>query len=257
VSSRPTNNNPEVAMRAADVMTVEPVSISPDASILEAIGVMLQRKFSGLPVVDLNGSLVGIVTEGDLLRRTETGTKRKRPRWIEFLVGPVRLATEYVHASGRKVREVMSREVHTISEDTPLEEVVELMERHQIKRLPVVRGGKLVGIVSRANLLRALARVVGETKPAADDDASIRTCIYAELQRQPWAPVNLLDIVVRNGVVHLWGVLLDERQREAIYVVLENTPGVKSIEDHLVWVEPMSGLTIPMPEESEPQAKAS
>jgi CBS-domain-containing membrane protein len=116
------------------------------------------------------------------MSRTETGTKRKRPRWIEFLVGPGRLATEYVHASGRKVREVMSREIQTISEDTPLEEVVELMERHRIKRLPVVRGGKLVGIVSRANLLRALASVVGETSPAANDDASIRTRIYAELR---------------------------------------------------------------------------
>jgi CBS domain-containing protein len=233
-------------MRAADVMTLEPVSISPDASILEAIRVILQRKFSGLPVVDSNGSLVGIVTEGDLLRRTETGA----------LIGFGRLASEDVHASGRRVREVMSPKVHTITEDTPLEEVVQLMERHQIKRLPVVRDGKLVGIVSRANLLRALASVVSETKPAGDD-LSIRTRIYAELRKQPWVPINLLDIVVRNGVVHLWGVLLDERQREAIYVVLENTSGVKTIEDHLVWMEPMLGLAIPMPEGGEPRAKAS
>ncbi|HMF20520.1 MAG TPA: CBS domain-containing protein, partial [Pseudolabrys sp.] len=140
-------------MRAADVMTVQPVSVSPDASILEAIRVMLQRRFSGLPVVDASGALVGIVTEGDLLRRTETGTQRKRPRWIEFLIGPGRLATEYVHASGRKVREVMSQDVQAVTGDTPLEEIVRLMERHQIKRLPVVDSGKLVGIVTRANLL--------------------------------------------------------------------------------------------------------
>ncbi len=244
-------------MRAADVMTVQPVSISPDASILEAIRVMLQRRFSGLPVVDAGGALVGIVTEGDLLRRTETGTQRKRPRWIEFLIGPGRLATEYVQTSGRKVREVMSQDVQAVTGDTPLEEIVRLMERHQIKRLPVVDSGKLVGIVTRANLLRALATLASETKAEANDDPSIRARIYAELEKQPWAPINMLDIVVRKGVVHLWGVLLDERQREALYVVVENTSGVKGIEDHLVWVEPMSGIAIPMPEDGAPQAKAS
>jgi len=244
-------------MRAADVMTVQPVSISPDASILEAIRVMLQRRFSGLPVVDTSGALVGIVTEGDLLRRTETGTQRKRPRWIEFLIGPGRLATEYVQTSGRKVREVMSQDVQAVTGDTPLEEIVRLMERHQIKRLPVVDSGKLVGIVTRANLLRALATLASETKAEANDDPSIRARIYAELEKQPWAPINTLDIVVRKGVVHLWGVLLDERQREALYVVVENTSGVKGIEDHLVWVEPMSGIAIPMPEDGAPQAKAS
>jgi CBS domain-containing protein len=244
-------------MRAADVMTVKPVSISPDASIIEAIRLMLQRRFSGLPVVDKNDALVGIVTEGDLLRRAETGTQRKRPRWIELLIGPGKLATEYVHTSGRQVRDVMSPKVQTVTEDASLEDIVQLMERHQIKRLPVVRGDKLVGIVTRANLLRALAIVASETKPATADDTSIRGRIYAELEQQPWAPINLLDIVVRKGVVHLWGVLLDERQRDAIHVAVENTPGVKSIEDHLVWVEPMSGIAIPMPEDSEPQAKAS
>ena len=245
-------------MRAVDVMTVDPVSISPEESIVEAIRLMLQRKFSGLPVVDGTGALVGIVTEGDLLRRTETGTQRKRPRWIEFLIGSGRLANEYVQASGRKVHDVMTYDVHTVTEDTPLDDIVQHMERYQIKRLPVVRDGKLVGIVTRANLLRALASVVGETKPvAAADDASIRAQIYAELQKQPWAPVNMLDIVVRDGIVHLWGVVLDERQREAIHVVAENTPGVKGIEDHLVWVEPMSGMAIPAADESEARAKAS
>jgi CBS domain-containing protein len=245
-------------MRAVDVMTVDPVSISPEDSIVEAIRLMLQRKFSGLPVVDSTGALVGIVTEGDLLRRTETGTQRKRPRWIEFLIGSGRLANEYVQASGRKVHDVMTYDVRTVTEDTSLDDIVQQMERYQIKRLPVVRGGKLVGIVTRANLLRALASVVVEAKPvAAADDTSIRTKIYAELQKQPWAPVNMLDIVVRDGIAHLWGVVLDERQREAIRVVAENTAGVKGIEDHLVWVEPMSGMAVPAADESEAHARAS
>jgi CBS domain-containing protein len=247
----------EDAMRAADVMTVQPVSIAPDAPIVDAIHMMLQRRFSGLPVVDQHGALVGILTEGDLLRRTETGTQRRRPRWIEFFIGPGRLASEYVQATGRKVREVMSTEVHTVTEDASLEDIVELMERHRIKRVPVMRDGKVVGIITRANLLYALASIVGETKPAAGDDASIRSRIYAELEKQPWAPINLIDIVVRNGVVHLWGVVLDERQREAIHVAVENSSGVKSIEDHLVWVEPVSGMALPGPEDTASEAKAS
>ena len=190
-------------MRAADVMTPDPVCISPDASIADAIRLLLERKFSGLPVVDARGSLVGIVTEGDLLRRTETGTQRKRPSWIEFLMGPGRLATEYVQTTGRKVNDVMTPEVRTVTEDAPLDEIVHLMERHQIKRLLVVRDSKLVGIVTRANLLHALASVAAETKPGPASDTSIRERLYAELKSQRWAPVGLINVVVRNGVVHL------------------------------------------------------
>jgi CBS domain-containing protein len=238
-------------MRAIDIMTLEPVCVAPEASIVEAIQLMLQRKFSGLPVVDARGSLVGIVTEGDLLRRAETGTQRRRPRWIEFLMGTGRLATEYVHASGRKVIEVMTPDVRTVTEDTSLDDIIHLMERYQIKRVPVVRAGKLVGIVSRANLLRALASVVAETKPVPTDDAAIRERLYAELRKQPWAPVNMINVVVRNGVVHLWGTLFDERHRGAICVAAENISGVKAVEDHMVWVEPMSGMVM-MPEENTP-----
>src|SRR5262249_18414619 len=191
------------AMRAADVMTPDPVCISPDASITDAIRLLLERKFSGLPVVDARGALVGIVTEGDLLRRTETGTQRKRPGWIEFLMGPGRLATEYVQTAGRKVSDVMTPQVRTVTEDAPLVEIVHLMERYQIKRVPVVRDSKLVGIATRANLLHALASVAAETKPGPASDTSIREQLYAELKSQRWAAVGLINIVVRNGVVHL------------------------------------------------------
>jgi CBS domain-containing protein len=129
-------------MQAADVMTPDPIYIAPDASINEAIQLMLERKFSGLPVVDGRGSLVGIVTEGDLLRRTETGTQRKRPGWIEFIMGAGRLAAEYQQSTGRKVSDVMTPEVRSVNEDAPLEEIVRVMERHQVKRLLVVHGDK-------------------------------------------------------------------------------------------------------------------
>lgn len=239
-------------MKAADIMTPNPVTVQPDTSITEAIRLMLQRKFSGLPVTNDKGVLVGILTEGDFLRRAETGTQRKRPRWIEFFIGPGRLASEYAHSAGRTVHEVMTASVHTISDDAPLDQIVKIMERHQVKRLPVMRDGKLVGIVSRANLLHALASVAKETKPATVDDLSIRERLIAELNRQPWAPVNMVDVVVRNGVVHLWGTILDERQRQGIRVAAENTLGVKSVEDHLVWVEPTTGMVIPPLEEDKP-----
>ena len=145
-------------MRVRDVMTSPVISIAPDSTVLEAVRIMLLRRISGLPVIDKSGSLVGIVTEGDFLRRAETGTQRRRPRWLEYLLGPGRLADEYTRSHGRKVHEIMTFGALSITEDTPLDEVVRLMEKRQIKRLPVVRGNEVVGIVSRANLVHAACR---------------------------------------------------------------------------------------------------
>jgi len=144
-------------MLAGDVMTQGVISVAPDASVMQAGALMLKHQISGLPVVDSSGILLGIISEGDFLRRAELGTQRRRARWLEFLIGPGRLASEYVHACGRKVTEIMTPAPYTVGEATPLTEVVQLMERHQIKRVPVVYGRRLVGIVSRADLLRALA----------------------------------------------------------------------------------------------------
>jgi CBS domain-containing protein len=229
-------------------MTREVVSIAPDASVMEAVRLMLQHKISGLPVVDAAGKLQGVVTEGDFLRRVETGTERKRSRLVEFLLGPGRLATDYVHATGRKVDEVMTPDARTVGEDEPLEKVVHLMERYRIKRVPVVRGDKVVGIVTRANLMRALASLALAEHPVAADDASIRERLLAELKRQSWAPVGLIDVVVKDGVVKLSGALTDERERQAIRIAAENIPGVKKVEDHLVWIEPNTGVIVEAPE---------
>ena len=241
-------------MKARDVMTWGVNSIEADASVMRAAQLMLQHKISGLPVVDAHGKLVGIVTEGDFLRRGEIGTQRRRPRWLEFLIGPGRLATEYVRACGRKVSEIMTPNPRTIAEDTSLDKIVELMERHRIKRLPVVEDGKLVGVVSRANLMHALASLAREAKPSAEGDAVIRDRIQAELAKQSWAPQ--INVVVRDGVVELWGVITDDRERQAFIVAAENVPGVKVVHDHLVLIEPMSGMIF-QSEEDESQAKAS
>jgi CBS domain-containing protein len=228
-------------MNAADVMTVKPVTVRPDSPVADAVALMLQHKISGLPVVDVDDHLVGIVTEGDFLRRAETATERKRPRWLEFIISPGRLADEYVHSHGQKVSEVMTQEVASVSEDTPLQEIVLLMERRRIKRVLVVRGSKLVGIVSRANLLQALAGLPQLSSHGATDDVAIRGRLLQELERQPWLPRATINVIVQNGVVHLWGCIFDERERDAMRVAAENLSGVKSVVDHLVWVEPVSG----------------
>jgi len=229
-------------MKAQDVMSRDVVTVTPDATILHAARLMLQRKFSGLPVVDSAGALVGMVTEGDFLRRVETGTLRRRPRWIEFFMGPGPLAAEYTHATGRLVNEVMTRDVVTATEETPLQDVVDLMERHHVKRLPVVRGSELVGIVTRQNLLRALIGRSSQADAAESSDKAIRERLLGELKQQPWAP--LIDVLVEGGRVKLVGTIFDDRQRDAIRVAAENIPGVKSIEDQLAWIEPMSGMVI-------------
>ena len=155
-------------MQVRDVMTLNVISIGADESIVKGARLMLQNRISGLPVVDKEGELIGMVTEGDFLRRGELGTQRRRPKWLEFIVGPGKLAEEYVHTSGRKVEDVMTPDPWTIREDDSLEAVVEMMEHHHIKRLPVTRGGRMVGIVSRANLLHALVSVARDmpTPPA-------------------------------------------------------------------------------------------
>jgi CBS domain-containing protein len=234
-------------MKAKDVMTADVLTVTEDASVLEAIRLMLQRRISGLPVVDASGTPVGMVTEGDLLRRAEIGTERHHARWIEFLAGPGRGADEYAHAHGRKVRDVMTREVHTVPEHAALNDALDSMERYHVKRVPVMRGRRMIGIVTRSNLLRAIAGLARATRPVSANDATIRENLVAELKKQPWAPMASIDLLVSDGVVTFSGAILDDRQRQALRVAAENIPGVKKVEDHLVWIEPMSGTVIAAP----------
>ncbi len=238
-------------MNAADIMTSAVVTVNADATVLDAGHAMLAHRVSGLPVVDWQGRLVGMLTEGDLLHRAETGTERHRSRWVELLIGPGRMAQEYTHTHARKVSEVMTSRLVAIAPDTALDQVVALMERHRVKRLPVVENHRLLGIVSRADLLRALVDKTNAAPPPANaTDREIHDRIVAELTRQPWAPRAVIRIEVKDGVVALGGTITDERERIALRVAAENVPGVKSVVDRLVWVEPLSGMVIEPPEEA-------
>jgi len=234
-------------MRVKDVMTANVICIGADEPVLKAARLMLQNRISGLPVVDKDGELVGIVTEGDFLRRSELGTQRQRPKWLEFIVGPGKLAQEYTQSSGRKVEEIMTPDPRTIAEDETLEAVVDTMERHHVKRLPVTRAGRMVGIISRANLMHALASLSRDSIAPPASDSAMRDKILAAIGNQDWAP--RINVIVKDGVAELHGVITDDRERQGLIVAAENVPGVKRVRDHLVWVEPISGLAFPSSED--------
>jgi CBS domain-containing protein len=231
-------------MQVSQAMSTKVITIQPDASIAEAIDLMLGSHVSGLPVVDREGTLVGLLSEGDLLRRAELGTQKPRARWIEVLLGPGKAAETYVQTHGRKVEELMTADPIAIAPGADLSEAVDLLNRHKIKRLPVTLEGRVVGILTRADLLRALAKLLPAEREGVPD-AAIRSSILSQLEAQAWAPTALIEIGVRDGIVTLSGTILDDRERAALRVIAENTPGVRSVEDQLTWTAPISGI-VPM-----------
>ncbi|HEY7578848.1 MAG TPA: CBS domain-containing protein [Acetobacteraceae bacterium] len=218
-------------MHAADVMSPDVICAGPDTPLAEIVRLMLDNDVSGVPIVD-DGRLVGMVSEGDLLRRAELGDENRPLRWLELLTSSDRLAADYARSHGRKAGEIMTRDVVTVDAATPIADIAHLLEARRIKRVPVTRDGRVVGIVSRRNLLQALATSLGAPQPHADD-RTIRDAFYAELQRQAWATPSAINVVVTDRVVHLWGVAPDATVRQAIIVVAENIPGVRAVEDHM------------------------
>jgi CBS domain-containing protein len=233
------------AMLAQDIMTRTVLTVRPDTKLADAVALLVEKQISGLPVVDEDNHLVGMLTEGDLLRRCEIGTEKQHSGWLTLLLGPGHLADEYVHAKGRVVRDVMTEEPISISEDTPLADLVTLMEKRHFKRVPVLRGDALVGLVSRSDLVRLLLQKLSAAHAAANfSDTDIRDAVAAELNQAQWANTHNISVSVRDGVVDLTGVLFNEAVRPALHVAAENTPGVKKVVDHLVWVEPVTGAAL-------------
>lgn len=229
-------------MKASDVMTVSVITIEPDATVHTAAKLMLERGISGLPVVDKDGKLVGIISEGDLVRRTETGTERQPSWWLTFLSGGDQLAYDFVKAHGTKVSDVMTKEVVVVKPDTPLTEVARLLEDKRVKRVPVVADDVVVGVVSRANLLQALASAKPRTEDAQPSDAELRDLIIERLTAQPWSHPSLLNPIVTDGVVDLWGMVLSPTERDAVRVLVEETPGVRGVNNHLAIRQILSGI---------------
>jgi CBS domain-containing protein len=244
-------------MRVEDIMTQYVISVAPDDTIEVAVQRMLDERVSGLPVIDKSGRLVGMVTEGDFLRRAETQTERRRPRWLEMLLGPGKLAADYVQSHARKVSEIMTPEPLSVREDTALEDAVRMMEKRQIKRLPVVRGDKVVGILSRRNLVHALVALSPASCPVGVDDKNIRDNVLRTIESAKWAPAASVNVTVRDGIVELWGTVMDDRERQALIVAVENIPGVKAVRNHISWIEPMSGYVFEPEDNDAPLPKAS
>jgi CBS domain-containing protein len=234
-------------MDASHIMTRELVTVAPTTTLKEAVTRLLQYGVSGLPVLGDSGELVGMLTEGDLLRRTELGTERHLSRWSQLLGSAQRQASEFVQTHGRLVEEVMTRNPVFIAPSASLNKIVALMETHHIKRLPVLDQGRLVGIVSRADLLRALMQEMPRQVCVNCDDEQIRRSLLGQLDQLSWPSRTFLQIKVKDGVVELSGVILHRAERDALRVLAENAVGVKSVVDHLVWVEPLSGAVAEVP----------
>jgi CBS domain-containing protein len=221
-------------MRAKDIMTTGVVTIKPETTIAEIATILIERRFSGLPVLE-DGRVVGIVSEGDLLRRHEIDTDRKRPGswWMRLLRGEPRPA-DYVKSHAVHAADVMTREVISVSEDEPVAAIAILFGERHIKRVPVLRDGLLVGIVTRANLVQALAARSGDVvSETVLGDGAIRTRLLAELGTQAWWRADS-NVLVADGVVHYWGVCADDTEKQAARVAAENVPGVLRVEDHRV-----------------------
>ena len=222
-------------------MTQTVNTVGVETPILDAAKIMLQLHVSGLPVINKFGALVGIISQSDFMRRAEIGTQQKRGRWLNFFVGPGKVASDFVHEQGRKVGEIMTADPYTATEETPLDDIVQIMQLKNIKRLPVVREGKLVGIVTRTDLLQAFAAFPHNLLDQTADDDVIRSQIMSSIEKTDWRPFGL-GVIVHDGVVHLSGVMMVENARQAAIVAAENVPGVQAVHDHLCWVDPMSGM---------------
>ena len=225
-------------LRAKDVMTTKIFSVKSDNTVRAVADLLVKHGISAVPVVD-DGRLVGIVSEGDLVRRAEIGTEPHHHRswWLNIFSDNASLASEYTKSHSVRVAEVMTRNVATVAEITPLSEIAYLLEKKRIKRVPVMRFGEVVRIVSRANLVRALATAKGPPLAAASDDDSIRARLLDALRVEPWPRAEGPEVTVSDGVVAFWGVLGSEEERQALRVLAENIEGVRRVEDHRAMIE--------------------
>jgi CBS domain-containing protein len=221
-------------MPACDIMTRNVVTVGADTPVQSVAALLVEHRISGLPVVDAENRIVGIVSEGDLCRRVELGTERRRGRWLEFLTDESELAFDYVRAHGHTAADVMTTIVVQVAPDTLISEVADLFEARRIKRVPVVEQGKLVGIVSRSNLVQAIAAFRPPAAPTDASDRTIRENVLKEYAHRPWRLQSGSNVVVHDGVMHPWGVVDTEEERAALRAAAKSVAGVKAVENHTI-----------------------
>lgn len=221
-------------MNAADVMVRRVITTGPNSTVRDVATTLITNHISAVPVVGDDGKLLGIISEGDLLRRSETHTERQRSWWLEWLTTSETLAAEFVKSHSRRVGDVMTRNVITARPDTPLHEIATLLEHNQIKRVPILQNGELVGLVSRANLVQALASQREDTAATTPDDKALREAVMANLEKESLPRVTLINITAHSGTIDLWGLVNSEAEKGAIRVAVEITPGVGAVNDNLV-----------------------
>jgi CBS domain-containing protein len=221
-------------MFAGDVMTGAAITVAPDTTVADAARIMAEKGVSGLPVVDPAGQLVGIVTEGDLLRRKEFGSERRRSWWARLFCDDKSLADEFAKAHGRFVREVMTRNVVCVRHDTPIGRVAELLSTLDVKRLPVLKNGALAGVVSRRDVMRSLAKLAAiEDRPQKAGDDEIARAVVNRIDNAAFVAAIQVQLTVTNGVVEVTGTISSENQRQAVLAMIEETPGVAQVVDRI------------------------
>jgi len=230
-------------MRVKDIMTENVIAVTEDATLLQALRKLVENKVSALVVMGDGGRPVGVLSEGDLMRRVELGTDKPHTGWLDFLIGGGGAADAYILSHGRMVAEIMTPRALTIGEEAEIKDAVDVMIAHKVKRLVVVRDGKAVGVLARSDLLKALLATLEKPEAARSDD-EIFTDIIGQLSHESWTPRGTIHTDVADGIVTLEGAIADEQLRGALRVLIENVPGVKSVHDKLAWIEPDSGYLV-------------
>jgi CBS domain-containing protein len=221
-------------MKAADVMIRDVITIKPNDDVDHAIKLLIDNDISALPVIDDDGEVVGVLSEADLIHREEIDTEKHHPWWLEAMIPASKLAGEFAKSHGRCVDEVMTIGAVTALEDAPLSEIAMLLERHRIKRIPIVREGKLIGIVSRSNLIQALASSHPAIDTRAASDRKIRLDLLDRLHQQKWTHFGEINVIVKDGIVRLWGLVSSAAERKALLALAEETPGVVKVVDEMI-----------------------
>lgn len=219
-------------MQAIDIMTSKVISIGLDTDVRDVAQLLLEHRISAVPVVDDERRVLGIVSEGDLMRRVKGDEPQGGAWWLSLFTGG-QDPEAYVKAHGRKAREVMSPDPLTVEENTPLHTIARLLEKHHIKRVPVVREDKLVGIVSRANLLQGIANVAVAPTESPADDRRIRDAILNEVEQNTGVHTGSISLIVDGGEVEIWGLVESIAQKQAVTVAAENVSGVTKVENNL------------------------